>query len=71
MPAKLAGSPALPASRAFLVHFSRDSGFDVDSLSGRVEHLNSGRRAQFDSGHDLLAALTLLLDTIDEPERHE
>lgn len=71
VPATPEGTPALPAWRAFLVQFSVDGAGDMAVFSGRVEHLNSGRRVRFGSREDLLAALTRLLNTIDNPERHD
>ena len=52
--------PALPAWKAFVVQFSRDAK-DTASFSGRVEHLNSGRRAHFNSADELLTVLARLL----------
>lgn len=53
--------PALPAWKAFVVQFSRDT--DGDSrFSGRVEHLQSGRHARFASVEELTDALRRLLE---------
>ena len=38
-------------------------------FSGRVEHLNSGRRARFASKEDLLAVLERMLADINEPNK--
>jgi hypothetical protein len=46
----------LPAWKAFTVQFSAESGASTGVFSGRVEHLNSGRRG-FGSKQDLLTVL--------------
>ena len=54
------GGPALPAWKAFVVQFSRET-TSVATCSGRVEHLSSGRRARFGSPAELLAAMDQLI----------
>jgi len=63
------GAPTLPAWKAFVVQFSRGTATRTGVFAGRVEHLNSGRRARFESRQDLLATLERLLDEIEEPSR--
>jgi hypothetical protein len=58
--------PALPAWKAFVVQFSRETRMQTGSFSGRVEHISSGRRARFGSTKELLAALRMLLDQLGE-----
>ena len=58
--------PELPPWKAFVVQFSRDSQAASKVFAGRVEHLNTGRRARFRSGEDLLAVLTRLLSQLKE-----
>jgi hypothetical protein len=53
--------PALPAWKAFVVQFSRDSLGQADVFTGRIEHLSSGRRAHFHSRDELVAILERLL----------
>ncbi len=53
--------PALPAWKAFVVQFSRESGGPTGGFAGRIEHLNSGRRAHFHSAEELVATLERLL----------
>ena len=60
-------APTLPAWKAFVVQFSRETGVRSRVFSGRVEHLHSGRRARFGSREALLAALERMLDEIEEP----
>ncbi len=56
----------MPAWKAFAVQFSQETSTRTGLFSGRVEHLNSGRRARFGSRQELLAALQRLLDEIEE-----
>lgn len=63
--------PVLPAWRAFVVQFSRQTEPATNSLSGRVEHLSSGRRAHFESPEELLAALRRLLEELGTEERQD
>jgi hypothetical protein len=56
----------LPAWKAFTVQFSAESGASTGVFSGRVEHLNSGRRARFGSKQDLLTVLERMLEDIEE-----
>jgi hypothetical protein len=58
--------PELPAWKAFVVQFSRDTGTEPGVVSGRVEHLSSGRRARFNTSEELLAVLQMLLDELRE-----
>jgi hypothetical protein len=57
-------SPRLPAWKAFVVQFSSEAGGTSGDCSGRVEHLNSGRRALFTSSDELVAVLRRLLDEL-------
>ena len=56
------GGPTLPAWKAFVVQFSRETSTSAGAYSGRVEHLNSGQRGRFSSPDELLALLGRLLD---------
>lgn len=53
--------PELPAWKAFVVQFNRETQAHGATFGGRIEHLSSGRRARFESAGDLLAALEKLL----------
>ena len=46
-------NPALPANRAFLIWLSDEVDLSASRLSGRVEHVTSGRRARFGSDREL------------------
>lgn len=53
--------PELPAWKAFVVQFNRETQAQGSTFGGRIEHLSSGRRARFESAEDLLKALEKLL----------
>lgn len=61
------GGPALPAWKAFVVQFSRETEAH-GVFTGRVEHLNSGRRLRFASEEELLSALKKMLGELGEKE---
>lgn len=66
--------PELPAWKAFVVQFNRDTDPEAAIFGGRVEHLSSGRRARFESTNDLIAALQRLLGEVagaDAPQHDE
>lgn len=52
----------LPAWRAFLVSLSSDADPSEEVFYGRVEHVQTGRRATFSSPGELQAFMTLVLD---------
>jgi hypothetical protein len=56
--------PSLPAWKAFVVQFTREAECASGTFSGRVEHLSSGRRAQFESPQELVSLLQQLLDEL-------
>ena len=56
--------PALPAWKAFVVQFTRETGVQPAVFAGRVEHLSSGRRVHFSSAEELTAILAKLLDEV-------
>jgi hypothetical protein len=59
----------LPAS-AFVVQFRSPTEVGADRLSGRVEHVASGRTANFESLKELPQVLLTMLRSITEEERH-
>ena len=59
-------APTLPAYKAFVVQFSRETRSQGGVFSGRVEHMSSGRRARFGSRQELLAVLGKMLDELGE-----
>ena len=62
------GEPALPAWKAFVVQFNRETNPGGGVVAGRVEHISSGRRAHFATSDELLAALGRLLDDLGEKQ---
>lgn len=55
-------------TNAFVIQF-RDSGADgADQLSGRVEHVASGRTANFQSAEELLQLLKKMLNALSDEE---
>lgn len=56
--------PELPAWKAFVVQFTREADVPAGIFSGRVEHLNSGRRARFASSAELVTLLERFLAEI-------
>ncbi len=54
----------LPVWKAFVVQFSRETETQTGTFSGRIEHLNSGRRGRFGSKKELLATLGKMLDQL-------
>jgi hypothetical protein len=58
----------LPVWKAFVVQFSRETRTQAGTFSGRVEHLNSGRRNRFGSKKELLATFDKMLDQLGENE---
>jgi len=56
--------PELPAWKAFVVQFDRDTGAKRGVFAGRIEHLSSGQRARFHTRKELLAILAELLHQI-------
>ena len=53
--------PALPAWKAFVVQFSRETGVEPGTYSGRIEHLGTGQRARFASAGELFAFVNAVL----------
>jgi len=57
----VADRPGLPYANAFVVQFTAETDARLEHAGGRVEHLQSGRRARFASTADLLACMVSLL----------
>src|SRR5689334_20082124 len=55
------GGSTLSVHRAFVVHFGGSGGSRRRRYQGRVEHLSSGRTAQFSSLDTLLGFVTTVL----------
>ncbi len=59
-------APTLPAYKAFVVQFSRETSPHTRTFSGRVEHMTSGRRARFASAQELFSVLAKMLAELGE-----
>ena len=70
MKADLEQKPPYPPERAFVVQFRRETGVDTQWLAGRVEHVVSGKVAQFQSLDELVAFMTEVLRTVAATTRH-
>jgi hypothetical protein len=57
--------PALPYARAFVVQFGAETDGQLGNFSGRIEHLQTGRRSRFASVDDLLAFIMAMLAGVD------
>jgi len=53
--------PLLPYGKAFVVHFSAETDVRLERAVGRVEHLETGRRATFASVVELLERIVVML----------
>jgi hypothetical protein len=62
--------PALPYAKAFVVQFSAETDPRLGTTSGRVEHLQTGRRSRFASADELLAWIMAMLAGADIPREH-
>jgi hypothetical protein len=62
MPPRFEQGSGLSVERAFVVHLREHRGSGRRRFSGRVEHLSSGRSAQFSSLEGLLAFFAGILD---------
>ena len=55
----------LPTDRAFLIRLSSDAEPSPNHLCGRIEHVQTGRRARFDTPEELQAFVILVLSEQD------
>lgn len=55
------GPSELPVDRAFVIQFSPESNVVDGRLGGRVEHVDTGRSARFESLEQLMAFLGQLM----------
>jgi len=53
--------PALPFAKAFVVQFGAETDARLGKVTGRIEHLQTGRRSRFASADDLLACIMAML----------
>jgi len=52
---------ALPYAKAFIVQFGAETDARLGHVTGRVEHLQTGRRSRFASVDELLARIMTML----------
>jgi hypothetical protein len=57
--------PALPYAKAFVVQFSAETDPRLGTATGRIEHLQTGRRLRFASVDELLAGIMGMLAGVD------
>ena len=62
--------PALPYAKAFVVQFSAETDPRLGTTTGRVEHLQTGRRSRFASADELVAWIMAMLAGADIPREH-
>jgi hypothetical protein len=67
-PGRVHTPSALPYAKAFVVQFSADADPRLGTTTGRVEHLQTGRRSRFASADELLAWITAMLAAADNPD---
>ena len=60
--------PALPYAKSFVVQFSAETDPRLGTTTGRVEHLQTGRRARFASADELLAWIMAMLAGADRSD---
>ena len=69
VPRRADDKPTLPYARAFAVQFTAETDARLEHATGRVEHLQTGRRARFTSMEDLLACFVEMLANADVPHK--
>ncbi len=68
-PAAMDGGPVLPAWKAFVVQFTRETGVESGVFRGRAEHLSSGQRSRFESPQELVEFVQAVLEQPASPSR--
>lgn len=61
--------PALPAWKAFVVQFTRETGVEAGVFRGRAEHLSSGQRSHFETPQELVEFVQTVLEQSSLPSR--
>jgi hypothetical protein len=67
VPRRDGDKPTLPYAKAFVVQFTAETDARLKHATGRVEHLQTGRRARFTSIEDLVAGLVAMLVDAEVP----
>jgi hypothetical protein len=66
-PGQADNRPALPYAKAFVVQFGAETDARLGKVSGRIEHLQTGRRSRFTSVEDMLACIMSMLAGVEAP----
>jgi hypothetical protein len=61
VPARADNPSALPYAKAFVVQFGAETDARLGLVTGRIEHLQTGRRSRFASADELLARIMTML----------
>jgi len=61
VPGRTDRTPVLPYARAFIVQFGAETDARLGNVTGRIEHLQTGRRSRFASVDELLAWIMAML----------
>ena len=67
-PGRTHTQPALPYAKAFVVQFSAETDPRLGTTTGRVEHLQTGRRSRFATADELLAWIMAMLAGAGSPD---
>jgi hypothetical protein len=65
VPDRADNRPVLPFAKAFVVQFAAETDARLGNVTGRIEHLQTGRRSRFASVDDLLAFIMAMLAGIE------
>jgi hypothetical protein len=71
VPRRTDDKPTLPYAKAFVVQFTAETDARLEHVTGRIEHLQTGRRVRFTSMDDLRAGFVAMLaaDVHEETDR--
>jgi len=70
MKSQLEQSPSFAPAQAFVVQFGRETALDTGRMTGRVEHVVSGKAARFQSLDELVAFMREVLREVASTSRH-
>jgi hypothetical protein len=70
MKSQLEQSPAFAPTQAFVVQFGRGTDIDIGRMTGRVEHVVSGKGARFQSLDELVAFMREVLREVASTSHH-
>ena len=70
MNSELEQSPSFVPAQAFVVQFGRETALDTGRMSGRVEHVVSGKGTRFQSLDALVAFMTEVLREVASTLHH-